>query len=614
MPKISLLYPAYDTSPASSATPSQTAQPAGDGTSMVSLSAAPPDVSLASSPSAAASAASPSAPVFHTLPPTAVHDLGLDEICKRLTASEQEQALILGVMTKMTDDLHTAQYRCDVFADIYENAAMREELLKILDRINFLRDYGTFKREYEETASVWDLLHRLDDMKDYIGCVRAIYTCLEKVELRSEGLRRLRRHVDGLYHEQGFAALAQDIDALRADTSHLKSVTVGINLNERFEAEGIGLISINSKPFTKSGVLSHFVDRIAARDTVQDDCEWRENYRFQSFGASRERMGQTLQKMALMKNPLLMMTVAGVPRGDSTEDMTSYMDRITNHMLALTTRRLREVLNRYVSVTITDVTDLLPELLYYVRWAEYIEKLRRAGLSFCRAQLSPEPPSRRLMEAKGLYNLKLAAAAVEKHEEIVPNDLVFDEARRVYLLTGANRGGKTTVTQAVGQLFVLAQGGIFVPGEAFVFHPADCIYTHFPADEDKTMDLGRLGEECRRFRELYQECTASSLLLLNETFSTTSFEEGYYIARDAVRAILKKGVRTIYNTHMHKLALSLDELNGDGAPDRAASLIVRAEDGKRSFKVEVAPPQGVSLAHDIAVKYGVTYEMLTGEG
>ena len=51
----------------------------------------------------------------------------------------------------------------------------------------------------------------------------------------------------------------------------------------------------------------------------------------------------------------------------------------------------------------------------------------------------------------------------------------------------------------------------------------DGVYTHFPADEDKTLDLGRLGEECKRFRELYMETTGDSLLLLNETFATTSF-------------------------------------------------------------------------------------------
>ena len=151
-----------------------------------------------------------------------------------------------------------------------------------------------------------------------------------------------------------------------------------------------------------------------------------------------------------------------------------------------------------------------------------------------------------------------------------------------------------------------------MPGTSFTFSPVDAIYTHFPADEDKTMDLGRLGEECKRFREIYSKATSKSLILLNETFSTTSFEEGYYIARDCEKAILEKGTRTIYNTHMHKLASEVDELNAGPNQCKAASLVMRTEeDGKRSYKVEIAPPEGMSFANDIAKKYGVTFEMLT---
>ena len=212
--------------------------------------------------------------------------------------------------------------------------------------------------------------------------------------------------------------------------------------------------------------------------------------------------------------------------------------------------------------------------------------------------------------AESSYNMKLAAAMVEKQETIVANDLDFDQMHLVYVLTGANRGGKTTTTQAVGLLFALGQGGIYVPADSFAFWPVDCIYTHFPADEDKTMDLGRLGEECRRFRQIYSDSTKNSLLLLNETFSTTSFEEGYFIAKDAVRAILEKGIRTIYNTHMHKLAFELEELNRSYDAVKAVSLIVKADGGNRSFKIEAAPPEGMSYAGDIAKKYGVTYEML----
>jgi DNA mismatch repair ATPase MutS len=273
-------------------------------------------------------------------------------------------------------------------------------------------------------------------------------------------------------------------------------------------------------------------------------------------------------------------------------------------------RKLRDTLGQYLNVSVREIAELIPELVFYTRWAEFIEKKQKEGWRFCKPQVRPQRGKAAGMEAEGLYNLKLITT--EKPENVVPNNLVFDPEKRVYILTGANRGGKTTVTQAVGQLFILAQSGIFVPAERFSYDPADRVLTHFPADEDKTLDLGRLGEECRRFRELFICCTPDSLLLLNETFSTTSFEEGYFIAADAVRAVLERGTRTIYNTHMHKLAQDLDTvINRDGMEGKAVSLVAETTGGKHSFRVVVAPPEGQSFARDIAEKYGVTYESLT---
>ena len=544
---------------------------------------------------------------MNPLKETVIHDLGLDAICEKVAGKPQEQNILLKVLSSVTEDPAVTRYRCEVFRDIYDQPQMCEELMKLLDKIYFLRDYGSFKDRYDERAGAWDLLHRLEEINDYIGYVEAIYACLSKVTLRSEGLNRLKDYVDALYHERGFEELKKDIAECRATTATLKSVTVGINLNERFEASSIGLISINSKAFTRSGILSNFSD-IIVKNNIRPDNDWDDNYKFHPFSAmdafaAVERFTNRQMRM----NP--MYTIATVPADDSAEGMTVHMEKVTNHMLGLVIKKLKEVLKRYVYVTITDITDLIPELVYYIRFADYVRGLRKAGYAFCMPETAPDDGDGRTMKARGFWNLKLAENC--KAEEVVRNDLDFDRDHRAYILTGANRGGKTTVTQAIGQLFALAQGGIFVPAEQFVFHPADRIHTHFPADEDKTLDLGRLGEECKRFREMFRDCTGKSLLLLNETFSTTSFEEGYYIARDSVKAILNAGIRTIYNTHMHKLAFELDELNSAGGDGKAASLIVKSTDGQRSFRIFVEPPEGMSYARDIAVKYGVTYEMLT---
>ncbi len=548
--------------------------------------------------------------VFRRLSDETLHDLSMDAVIKKLTKVEKEQTYIRNVMSMLTDDVENASYRAGVFDDLYRNKKMRSDLMELLDKVDFLRDYGSYKHDHDHDPGVWDLMHRLEEINDYINCIESIHSCLEGAELSSKGLLSLKEHVAKLHDDNGFGELKKDIKALKTDTSCLKSVTVGINLNERFEACGIGIISINNKPFTRSGLVGHFLDKVSGKDQIREGNEWDGEYRFDEFTAENPL---SLNKGFVIPafSPMALMGIKAISEADTqARGITNYMDDLTDRLLKQTVKYLRDVLNRYTTLTITDITDLIPEFTYYIRWIEYIEKQQKKGFEFARSI----PEGKGIdAEFQGLYNLKLLDGDLSS-EEIVTNDLDFSDEHCLYILTGANRGGKTTITQAVGQAFLLAQGGIYVPGTSFEYTPADCIYTHFPADEDKTLDLGRLGEECKRFREIYDTASDKSLILLNESFSTTSFEEGYFIAKDCEKAILEKGIRTIYNTHMHKLAAEVDELNEIPSKRKAASLVMQTEkDGKRSYKVEIAPPEGLSFANDIARRYGVTYEMLTGK-
>lgn len=549
--------------------------------------------------------------VYQPMSDETMHDLGLDLICQKVAADPKETAMILQVMRSLTPDPAVAAYRAAVFDDLYHHPEIREKLLSLLDHVKFLNDFGATRRASDEGVGVWDLIHRLDELRDYIATVEAIEDCLKDASLQSEGLRELRSSIHAIWEDSGFDGLKKDIAALQATTDSVKSVTVGLNLNERFEPVQAGLVSVNSKPFTRSGILQHFADSLVRRDQIQSSEEWNGSMAWHPADSAASLLPGRVEHLAgtatFMRNPLLAMTMAHVPDADGARDLTRTMDSSLTHLLSSLVRKLREVLNRYAAVSIREVAGLIPELVYYIRWAEYWEKRQQEGWIFCVPEASAEGDAQG-MEARGFYNLKLAL--VETPGTTVRNQLDFSAQARVYLLTGANRGGKTTVTQAIGQLFLLAQGGIYVPAERFVFSPVDGVFTHFPADEDKTLDLGRLGEECRRFRDLFGACTERSLVLLNESFSTTSFEEGYYIATDAVRALLERKVRCIYNTHMHKLAqdLTLPEKADEYAG--VLSLIVRSEGGHRSFELQVAPPEGSSYARDIAEKYGVTYEQL----
>lgn len=553
---------------------------------------------------------------YKQLSPTACHDLGLDAVCKSLTDDGKEQKLIMNIISQLTADPRVSAYRQKVFADILALPELRAKMTELFDKMEFIRSFGTMHKNSDEELGLWHLFHRLDELNDYINCVEAMRECLSDERIQSQGLKDLRSYIDELYSEAYFAEMKKDIAALRLKASDVQSVTLGINVNERFEAVSMGLISVNSKPFKKSGIVSNFADAVSAKDKIQDTTDWDGDMHYRQIDKQQSMsIAEFMDKFggfsAVRNSPFvdgnIRATVVRTPDDDGTANSTFYLETVINKMLGSLVKKLRDTLTKYANVAIVNISSLIPEFVYYIRFAEFIGRLTDAGAHFCEAEVSDSTD----MTARGFYNLKLAVNLEDK-SEIVPNDLDFDADRTLYILTGANRGGKTTITQAVGQLFALAQGGIYVPAESFAYRPVDCIYTHFPADEDKTMDLGRLGEECIRFKEIYTDCTADSLVLMNETFSTTSFEEGYYIARDSVRALMEKNVRTIYNTHMHKLASDAEELNRGNEGARVASLIMKSDGGKRSFKVEVASPEGMSYASDIAKKYGVTYEMLTG--
>ena len=550
---------------------------------------------------------------YRMIPEETWHDLGLDALTEKVAAQPQEQAMIQQVMRSLTPDPEVTAFRCGVFGELLRHPEIRERMARLLERVKMFYDYGVVRRHENDESGIWDLMRRLEEYHDYVVTVEEIRDCLSEKDLRSEGMLQLRDAVDEIYRNNGFAALRRDVEEMRVAASAVKSLTVGINLNDRFEAVNLGLVSVNAKPFTRSGLLKNFLSAVNPKDEIYPEADWNGSTSYYPANAGNglvEGLGRITETTVMMRNPLAVMSMARIPDADGSSSVPRQMDSAATMLTSRITRKLRDLLGKYINVSVKEISDLIPELTFYTRWAEYIEKRQAEGWVFCTPQVREDRGHSACAEAKGFYNLKLIGA--EKPENVVRNDLVFDEEKRVYILTGANRGGKTTITQAAGQIFLLAQSGISVPAESFVFDPADQVLTHFPADEDRTLDLGRLGEECRRFRELYAEATGSSLILLNETFSTTSFEEGYFIAVDAVKAILKLDARTIYNTHMHKLAKELDTgINSGSGEGKAVSLTAETRDGKNSFRVRIAPPEGKSFAREIAVKYGVTYEQLT---
>ena len=527
-----------------------------------------------------------------TMNAEAINDLSIDYIVTVLTEDSYEQNSIKQLMTQIECSRELIKYRCDVFEDFLRLPELREKLTDLLGMLGELRELEKFKKD-SDASSLWQLINRLREINRYIDCIKTLKSTLEKLELHSAGLQRLRKLVTDIYNDGSFEPLRQDIADAFEQARQLKSVTIGVNLDNMLRPMRAGILSLNSKEFTDSGVLKRFMAISAKKDG----------------GVLPGNDYAHLKSFHPESSKEFKLAYDDVPTGQ--DRLSDSMKQVVTEIMARIVGNIKDVLRKHVNVNGYTFISLMPEIIFYIRWAELVDKIQAKGLPMCKAEILPV--ENREIEATDLYNLKLAIKVVNGEDiNIVTNKLEFnDDVGRIFILTGPNRGGKTTVTQALGLAVLMAQCGIYVPCSSFRLSPCDNIYTHFPADENDTVDLGRLGEESSRLADIFNNATEKSLLLLNESLATTNVTEGVYIATDVVKSMRYLGVRCILNTHMHELAANVSKMNSavEGS-SKIESMVTGVDKGERSFKVYINPPQGLSYAKDIAEKYGVTFDKI----
>lgn len=518
-------------------------------------------------------------PSYQTLNDEACNDLSLEYICDALTESEYEQNIIKRMMMKIESDPEVIRYRCDIFDDILKFPSLRNKIKELLEQLDYLKDLERSAKD-NTAAPVWQLINRLQELDAYVNCITGINESLTENPINSVGLKKMKDYVSSVYNESGFEHLNEDIKSMMGDIGQIRSVSLGVNLDSHMRPVEVGIVSLNDEKFTRPGVLQQFLDFASKKSEIHGSASFDGMTKIHTVGK------------AAGEDPLM-----------------NNLSRVVSEMLGSTVKQLKNKLSRYVNISGYSLTKLIPEFIFYVRWAEFCSKIIDKGIPMSKPEILEG--EKREMSAKELYNLKLAIQILQdKKIDIICNDFDFNKEHGIYIMTGPNRGGKTTFTQAVGIIFLLAQHGIYVPASSLSLSPCDNIYTHFPADENQTVDLGRLGEESKRLSEIFSIATNRSILLFNESLATTSFAEGLYIAKDVVKALRYLGARTVFNTHMHELAMQLDLMNALDGDIKVASLITGIHEGKRSYKVFIAPPEGVSYARDIAEKYGVTFDQL----
>ncbi len=201
----------------------------------------------------------------------------------------------------------------------------------------------------------------------------------------------------------------------------------------------------------------------------------------------------------------------------------------------------------------------------------------------------------RMMSFTGLYDVNLALSAEKK---VVSNNLhAIDKI--LFIITGANTGGKSTFLRSIGISQLMMQAGMFVPAESFKAEVHESIITHFKREEDTAMESGKFDEELSRMNEIVNNIKPGSIILLNESFAATNEREGSEIAKQITKALIESRIKVIFVTHQYEFAHGFFEKK---MPDAIFLRAERLEDGTRSFRVLEGEPLQTSYGEDLYEK------------
>ncbi|MBQ7943933.1 MAG: hypothetical protein IJ326_07720 [Lachnospiraceae bacterium] len=203
-------------------------------------------------------------------------------------------------------------------------------------------------------------------------------------------------------------------------------------------------------------------------------------------------------------------------------------------------------------------------------------------------------------------NLKEFVMAVEQRITPVGNTCDIRE-RMLLVITGANQGGKSTFLRSIGIAQIMMQCGLPVIAAKYESGIFPSFFTHFTRREDSAMNSGRLDEELNRMSQIIDNLESNSMVLLNESFATTTEKEGSIIAYDIIKALIEAYVKVLTVTHLLSFAQRIYQESKESKETNIEFFSAeRAEKGRRTYHMIQHEPELTSFGMDL-------YERIIGK-
>ena len=477
-------------------------------------------------------------------------DLNLDQIVDSITAGRDEYDLKPFFYSPLTS-INTIRYRQAVFCDL-EAPALFKQIHSFSEQMRTTRactlQAGKLYYKYQKHALF------LRAVEIYGAAVSRLVEELSSARVESCGFQALRDYLVAYAQSSDFRLLVAESERLRSD---LDSIRYSVQISDRRVTIG----KYGGEPDLSTEVLRTF-----------------EKFR---QGASREYQ----------------FSVASWTEMNHVE--AAIVDRVARiHPDVFS--RLDEYPERHSGYLDPVIAAFDREVQFYLAYIEFKQRIGQAGLSFS----YPEIAESKEIHGHDIFDLALANSFVDARRPVVTNSFFLSGPERVFVVSGPNQGGKTTFARTFGQLHYLGCLGCPVPGTDSKLFLFDKLFTHFERQEDLQNLSGKLEDELLRIHRILEQATPNSILIMNESFLSTTLNNALFLSKEIMQRILSLDMLCVTVTFLDELASMADSTVS------MVSTVDPKDPALRTFKIVRKPADGLAYAALIAQKHRLTQDAI----
>ena len=191
-------------------------------------------------------------------------------------------------------------------------------------------------------------------------------------------------------------------------------------------------------------------------------------------------------------------------------------------------------------------------------------------------------------------------------ERAVPNSLgLGSSAPRVLIISGPNAGGKSVMLKAVALAAVMNQMGLMVPAREATLPCFDHVFVLTGDSESLAGNLSSFSGHLKGLKEMYEQATPRSLILVDEIGQGTAPEDGEAIGYAFIQHVLALRAFACFTTHydgLKKMAAERDDI-------LSGAMEFSQKDLKPTFRF-LSGAVGHSYAFEVAAQSGIALALI----